>query len=87
MLSTPTKHRSECPARYVRCHNCKKMGHFAKLCQSQKEKDVRQNEIENDPNNTNEELDNTYNVDIFLTRKSRNGIKPKLRSRVNNNNF
>jgi len=83
--SSIQRHRAECPARSVKCHNCKKVGHFAKLCKS---KTVRQNELEsNNDGDSEEEPYKSYNVNIFRTKKSTKSPHMKLLSRIDNKDF
>ena len=86
IVSSIAKHRAECPAKSVKCHNCGKTGHFAKLCQSRKA--VRQNDIEKDSGtNGNEESHASYTINIFRTKKSNRLPQPKLVSRIEKGDF
>ena len=80
ILSSITKHRAECPAKHVTCHNCEKTGHFAKLCKGTKT--VRQNQIENDNDSENQERYESYNINIFRTKKSEKSPHINLISRL-----
>ena len=54
------KHKSSCPARNTKCHNCQITGHFTKFCKNKNIKKVEQPDTESQQN-----TDEIYNINLF----------------------
>lgn len=63
-------HAKQCPAKNAVCSNCNKVGHYAKVCKS--EKSVHEVSLEN----SEDEESSIYNVNIFRLQRQDVGLRP-----------
>ena len=59
-------HVKQCPAKSATCSNCKKVGHYAKMCKS--DKSVQEVSLEN----SEDDESSVYNVNIFRIQRHMN---------------
>ena len=76
------KHKQKCPAKSHQCQKCQKSGHFASVCKSKTVKvvDSQDDETSNKDEDNDEEEKDTYGIDIFRIRSSKDSPKPQLKS-------
>ena len=81
------KHRnSNCPAKFSKCHNCGKTGHFRKVCKSPKKNHQVKREEDKEKQESESEVsqDETYSINLFRIKSTY--ANPRLGSGVTNKN-
>ena len=81
------KHRnSNCPAKFSKCHNCGKTGHFSKVCKSPKKIHQVKREEDKEKQESESEVsqDETYSINLFRIKSPY--ANPRLGSGVTNKN-
>ena len=78
---TVAKQTGKCHVKNSRCHNCSKMGNFAKVCLS---KNVRET-TEGKKTDMEEVKESTHNFNLFRIKSSYKTVTPKLSTK--NNDF
>ena len=74
------EHHEQCPTRDNKCHQCSKIGNFAKVCHSSKVVQQVEFDTEEPTDDSDTAEEDLYNITIFRTKSTNKSPRPKLLS-------